>query len=263
MARLIYWSDLHLEFRPFEIPAIPAGIDAILIAGDTHTRNRHLKFGLEVIEATGLPVVMTWGNHEAYGSNYLDQRRKEQDFLQGVREGGIPLHVLHGEAVEIAGTRIIGATLWTDFELYPERSLNSRMLAGNIMNDYRAIRLEEGDYRRLQPRDTIGFHRAEKQAIFDLLDTPFDGPTVVMTHHMPARACIAPHYADDELTPAFCNDLGQEIATRDVAAWIYGHSHENEEFDLEGANGTIRFRSNPRGYPGEQTRFDPLTVIEV
>lgn len=46
-------------------------------------------------------------------------RDKEAARLAELRAEGLPLHVLHGEVVEIAGVRIVGATLWTDFRLFP------------------------------------------------------------------------------------------------------------------------------------------------
>lgn len=265
MARFLFWSDLHLEFRPFDLRAIDySGVDGVLIAGDTMSKGRHLAVGREVIAASGgLPVVMVHGNHEAYGAALLDLLDKEKVELAAIQAAGEPLHVLHGAAVEIAGARIVGATLWSDFELDPAQAFQARLTAERVMNDYHAIRLGRGHYRPLRVADTIARHHVERRAIFDLLDTPFAGPTLVMTHHMPSRLCVSPRYANDPVSAAFASELLPEIRRRKVDAWIYGHSHDNLEFEVDGEQGVTRFLSNPRGYPGETTRFDPQRVVEL
>lgn len=256
-----HWTDLHLEFRPFDWRGLDwSGIDGILIGGDTDVELRHLDFDLELVEGTGLPVVMIWGNHEAYGSDIDDLRSREHNRLAELRNAGVPLHVLHGDAIEIAGARIIGATLWTDFELFEGRAGLARVVAADYVMDYRAIRRSG---RGLKPDDTAALHATERRRILSLLDEPFDGPTLVMTHHMPSFRCVSARYATDYTTPAFASELLPDILDRHVDAWLYGHSHDNVEFDAQGAHGPIRFRSNPRGYNGERTRFDPEARIAV
>jgi predicted phosphodiesterase len=277
MAKFIFWSDLHLNFnRAFKIPPMPSDVDAILIAGDISDKGEHIGFLERVNRETGLPVIAVWGNHDAYFRSYFDLYDEEARFLDRKQKQGRRIHVLHGEAVEVAGVRIVGAPLWTDFSLYaapmdgpPDPDLVGRKtqeamdLAARSMSDFRLIWKGRGDGGLMTPQDTVDLHVAQKWAIFDILDQRFEGPTIVMTHHMPARQCIAPIYAGDKLTPAFANDLLPEIDERRVDAWIYGHSHENLEFDHIGRHGLTRFRSNPLGYPHERTRFDALRTIEV
>jgi Icc-related predicted phosphoesterase len=86
------------------------------------------------------------------------------------------------------------------------------------------------------------------------------GPTVVVTHHLPASSSIAKRYADDPLNPAFASRLEGLIEAHQPTLWVHGHTHEPFDYELFGT----RVVCNPRGYPGEQDRigFRPdLTVV--
>lgn len=132
------------------------------------------------------------------------------------------------------------------------------------MNDYRFVRWGGGGrYRRVDVGDTAGWHAAERAAIFRSLAEPFGGPRLVMTHHAPSPLCLPPHRASDLVSAAYASDLTDAVRAARVDVWIHGHVHDAEEVDVAGANGTTRIRSNPRGYPGERTRFDPTRVIEL
>jgi len=264
MANFIFWSDLHCEFRPFDLPdpsAFRARPDAVLLAGDTDLHPGHLETAGRIAKTYGCPVVALSGNHEFYHRDYDTVRREEAEIAAQMRADGIPVHVLNGTSVVIAGTRIVGATLWTDFELNPAFGFLSRKIATRYMADYRVIG-KSG--RLLEPLDTIAMHLEEKAAIKDILAQPHDGPTVVMSHHLPCRELIGERYTGNDLNSAFASDLLREFRDLAFDAWIFGHSHDNRELDVPGPGGkTQRFLSNPRGYPDEETRFDPLRMLAL
>jgi predicted phosphodiesterase len=56
-------SDLHLEFGPFNPPAVEA--DAVILAGDIHPGRNGLKWALATFP--NRPVIYVLGNHECYG----------------------------------------------------------------------------------------------------------------------------------------------------------------------------------------------------
>ena len=264
MANFIFWSDPHCEFAPFEVPDIPPDIDAVLIAGDTNVKLRHLDFGEAVARQAGKPVLMTWGNHEAYGSSILDLHDKEVARLAELHRDGVPLHVLHrGAHVDVADTRVVGATLWTDMKYSRFDPIDTGHHVEGVMNDYRRIRLGRGNYRRLRASDTMRWHGLDRQGIADALALPFDGKRLVMTHHVPSGLCVAPHHRSDIVTAAYASDLDAFIKATAPEVWIYGHSHDCLEAEIEGEKGITRLRANPRGYPDETTRFDPLRVVSV
>lgn len=84
-----------------------------------------------------------------------------------------------------------------------------------------------------------------------------------MTHHIPIAQAVHKRYLGDPLNPAFASNLLHEIRDLDFDAWIFGHSHESNEPEIEVDGRVKRFLSNPRGYPHEETRFDPTRILTV
>lgn len=265
MANFVIWNDLHTEFQAFDLPSIsdfPARPDGVLLAGDTAGHPYHLDFAQAVHEAYGCPVALVDGNHEFYGHNIDTARAREDEVLASLHTRGYPIHLLRGDAVEISGVRVIGATLWTDFRLHAPTDTFCKQIAKRWMSDYRRIRIGD-DGRNLEPEDTVAMHEVERARIFEHLARPFDGPTVVMTHHMPAGELIADQYKDNPVNPAFASDMLARVARFDFDAWIFGHTHDSKELSLGEDAPRQQFISNPRGYPGEATRFDPLRMLTL
>ncbi|WP_371170026.1 hypothetical protein [Aliiroseovarius sp. 2305UL8-7] len=110
-------------------------------------------------------------------------------------------------------------------------------------------------------------HRQDKEAIVSVLRNPHDGPTVVMSHHLPVRVLIAPWRTiggdqNRALNNGFAFDLWSEIKQHDIHSWICGHSHETRNWIGDGNKGQIRFVMNQRGYPGEEIGFETEFVVE-
>lgn len=267
MARFLVWSDLHDEFwGGFELPDLSAPVDGVLISGDTHTMGRHLDIPAQAAREYDCPVVMIWGNHEPYGSIWSELQTNEACRLEALRGEGLDVRVLHGAATEVAGVRIIGATLWTDLQLYPEFVHLAQTMVSAYMQDYRAILASKKT--RFTIDDMLERHAKDKAAILNTLNKPFEGPTIVMTHHMPVRDLIAPWrtiggHDKRAMNNGFACDLWPEIKGFDIHSWIWGHSHEGENWEGPGDQGPIQFITNQRGYPGEGVGFDPLFVLEV
>lgn len=124
-----------------------------------------------------------------------------------------------------------------------------------MLNDFTAIRADSS-YRRLRPGDLIAKSKAAYAWLSEELDKPFDGKTVVVTHHAPALG-----HVDDELpehlVAAYANDWPELLGKADL--WIYGHTHVAADFLKYGC----RVVSNPRGYPGQSTGFDPEFLIKL
>jgi Icc-related predicted phosphoesterase len=92
------------------------------------------------------------------------------------------------------------------------------------------------------------------------LTEAFDGPTVVVSHHLPHRQSIHPKYQGNPLNPCFASDLAR-LVRAPVALWIHGHTHESMDYVV---NGT-RVVCNPRGYvPMEPNpSFDSMRVVDL
>ncbi|BBU58439.1 hypothetical protein KU6B_47040 [Mameliella alba] len=267
MARFLVWSDLHDEFwKGFDLPDLSAPVDGVLIAGDTHTMGRHLEIPARAARKYGCPVVLIWGNHEPYGSIWSELLADEERQLADLRADGLDIRVLHGAATEIAGVRIIGATLWTDLNLYPELEELACQVVTQDLNDFRKISIAPG--KLMTGEDMLALHRRDKEAVFDALRRPFDGTTLVMTHHLPIRDMIHPGRtigrADKRaMNAGFASDLWDQIKQFDIHTWICGHSHDNRNCVGDGDHGPVHFVMNARGYPNEGAEFDPAYVLST
>jgi calcineurin-like phosphoesterase family protein len=96
------------------------------------------------------------------------------------------------------------------------------------------------------------------------LAAPFSGKTVVVTHHAPDLASLAPRYATDIASGGFISRRPDLVSQADL--WVHGHTHTGFDYRLDG-DGT-RVVCNPRGYvrrkgPPENEGFDWGLVVEV
>jgi Icc-related predicted phosphoesterase len=208
-----------------------------------------------------VPTFYVPGNHDFYwwqdsGPAYTmaDQVERGRDLAA---KAGI--HLLMDDAIEIAGVRIVGSTLWTDFRVgvMPGMMTHALRTAEKGMNDYRRIRTGPTTRHRLRPADTIAMHRASRAFLDRTLALPFAGPTVVVSHNAPDPGALPDWHAD--LSWCYASEMGDLIAERQPAAWIHGHLHRHRDVML----GATRMVANPRGYPGEQTGFRPGMVVEI
>lgn len=248
--RLHVLSDLHLEFAPFISPSVDA--DVVVLAGDTHPGLRSVRWAAE--HWPDRPVVVVPGNHEFYGHTYPTLVRK----LEAEAAARSPhVHVLSDCAVEIGGVRFLGTTLWTDFALLADPAAGMAA-AQTQMTDFRRIRVEPR-YAKARPTDTVVWHRRSVRWLREALAVPYDGPTVVVTHHAPSGRSVNPLYTDP-VTAAYASHLDQLVAESGAALWVHGHTHYCVDYTI----GDTRVLSNQRGYPDEPVDgFAAELVVEV
>ncbi len=276
MTDFLIFSDLHDEFSPFVPPRpedLSGPVDAVLLAGDAGGAGTLPRLMVAIRDALGVPVYAVEGNHDLWRSGRRMrtwQKIRDHAAKTFAEAGpGPELRILRaGQAAIVGDTRIIGATLWTNGRLGDEDPITLRERLKDRMNDYRKMTIHEpgkGIWRRAIPEDLFAEHRKDLSGILAALDTPHDGPTIVMTHHVPLAQVISPVLTPDgvNLVAGYGSDLGAEILTRKFDAWVYGHSHQPEDVVLETAHGSARFLSNPRGYPHERHAFDPFKRITV
>lgn len=251
MARVHVLSDLHLEFSSFDVPNV--GADVVVLAGDIDTKAR-LRLALRT------PGVMVSGNHESYGGK-ID--RTADKLRPAAATRGVT--VLENEVAVVAGVRFLGCTLWTDFRLFAGddhgRMLAAARLCADRMNDFRRVRIAKEGYRRFRPKDAAALHRASVAWLRERLAEPFDGPTVVVTHHAPSLRSVPPEWLDDLTTAAYASNLDWLVEESSAALWIHGHIHSSADYVI----GSTRVICNPRGYwPGQPNpAFRPDLVVEV
>jgi hypothetical protein len=179
-------SDLHTEFADFVPPETDA--EAVVLAGDIGVGVDGVRWAARHYPVR--PVIYVPGNHEFYGHD-ID--------LTAELEAAAPdnITVLSDDMLVLDGVRFLGSTLWTDFKLHGEgEALFARERALASMNDF--VRIRQGGH-RFRPEDSVVLHDASRTWLVGQLEQAFDGPTVVVTHHLPALKSIAPRYANDPL----------------------------------------------------------------
>ena len=249
--RLHVLSDLHLEQQPFKPPDVAA--DVVVLAGDTDAGTR----GVDWVSrwAGSRPVLYVAGNHEYYGHELpglIDELRRAA--------AGSSVSVLENDEVMIDGVRFLGCTLWSDFDADgPARRAQAMRLSERVVNDYEHITF--GPSRRaLAARDTRMRHVSSRRWLALRLAQPYNGPTVVVTHHAPLIRRLPRAPTLRALAGAFVSDLTDLMGADRVALWIFGHTHRAADLELRGT----RVVSNPRGYPHQPVPgFDPGRVIDL
>ncbi len=266
--RLHILSDLHIEFAPFEPTAVDA--DLVVLAGDIHVGTTALQWARNAFP--NKQILFVPGNHEFYG---YDIQRLGREMRALARDLGIIYMDNDVAAFHEHGVRIIGSPLWTDFELFGSSAgavASAQKAAGIHIRDFGAIRHGVG---YLTPAKTVDFHSAAKEFIAAELEKPFDGKTVVVTHHCPAWASVHPRYQADIVSAAFASRCEDLVAKAHL--WIHGHTHSTVDTRVGDQFDRGRIVCNPRGYPQgylrdrasrlastfENPEFDPGLVVEI
>lgn len=228
-------SDLHLEFADLDPPATDA--DVVVLAGDIAVGLHGIDWALNRFR---VPVVYVPGNHEYYHHDLalLDLMRS--------RARGTHVHVLDEESIVLGGVTFLGATLWTDFELFADRNAALDYARGELL-DFRVIK----DHRvSFTPERSSVLHRRARAWLAKALASSV-ADTVVVTHHAPHRGSLADRFATSPLSPAFVSDLDALMGRAPL--WIHGHTHTSFDYVVR----STRIVCNPRGYVQGSRPEDP------
>lgn len=278
MSKILYFSDIHIEIREKEgrygwtdawpldlgpdLTGFAGTADLVVLAGDIgRMRSRRdvstLHYAEQVADYLGCPAVVVPGNHEYYRGSFDDER----EALLAARVAGVTV-LDRGEAqyaFASGALRVLGATLWTDYAVLGDPG-QSMLEAEQTIEDHRLITRRGGN--PFLPRDALAEHRLSRAWLAQRLAEPHDGPTLVVTHHVPHSAARNPAYGTTFLSPAFdsdCDDLIAAAANANAVAWIFGHHHWSQEVDVGG----VRLVSAQLGYPGEQTRWNGPGILRL
>lgn len=249
--KILVLSDLHLEFA--NLPPPSSKVDVVILAGDIWKKDHGIYWARSTWPDT--EIVYVAGNHEFYRG---DRNAVLSLLRDAAEETGV--HFLDNDKVVIGGVRFLGATLWTDFNLFGVEQQATSMEAGmNGLNDFRLI--NEGGV-PFTPSDAAALcNKSIDWLKTKLIQESNLVKTVVVTHHLPSMQSVAGRYKNDILSACFASNLDELLGYSDL--WIHGHTHDS--FDYM-ANGT-RVICNPRGYVHqgnqENVRFNPELVIEI
>ena len=293
-------SDLHLESQPDFAPRPAPEADFLVLAGDigSYQNGSQLQdadFGLarfSPLHGWPVPVYFVPGNHE-YDSLDFDAghaRLRETCARLGITWLDRQVLTLPGRSTDGQALRLLGTTLWTDFDAlaatprpwsdttvnrdapHDAHTLNA-LAAWESNADNRKARekaFRAADY-YLKKTGTLRYGQAflseavreeglQCQAwLRDALSQPFEGKTIVVTHFAPSLHSADPRYGRVPGTAGFCNALDDLLPQ--AALWLHGHLHTAQDYVHRGC----RVVANPLGYARkkEQTHFRAQAVIDI
>ena len=229
-------SDLHLEHLKRKWPgerliAPNPQADVLVLAGDIANGIEAFK----LFESVSIPVIYVAGNHEFYEQSEPDMRVKMRE--RGAETG---IHFLDNASVVVNGVRFLGTTLWTDYKLSPNYPQSQAMEAAQRqLNDHTLIRCGGS---RFSTQHALDRHLQARSWLESELHKPFDGKTVVVSHHGPHPLSVHPRFRSDSLSAAFVSNLSHLMPYADL--WIQGHVHDSFNYQV----GRCRVVANPAGY---------------
>jgi len=261
-------SDLHLNIcqgKWFPDVMENEKDQILLIAGDIWEGTKSLIFRreqpdevqwLRVMCERFREVVMVFGNHDYWDENIDSLNTK---FFDGCSYIGMPenFHLLDNHSIMIDDVKIIGSTLWTNFDNQNPLTLYN---AENMMLDYKYIKKNgyANTWEKVKPLDILKRHIYSVSYIQNQL-TDYHGKSIVLTHHCPSFRGKSKIWL--EHNGLYCSDLDDMIYKLKPSFWCYGHIHEHSVYGI----GNTMLLSNPLGYIGhnEQSNFKHDMVFEL
>lgn len=253
--KLWIWSDTHNELGTVnKFPEKRPDADLAIMAGDWTHADKIEETAKAFIERFQMPVIYVAGNHEFYGSLERKSALETDQLILKLAEANSKvwdhrLFLLDEDLLVLDDVRFIGASLWVDFmmSLKEKSLLPARMRqATHMLNDFEAIRMRSG--LRFEPADMLELHRSNAEYIRGELAKPFNGKTVVISHHLPHPDCTPSVYAGMEANYLFASSadaFGDIFESDDAPAlWVCGHTHHAVDVQI----GKTRVLCNPLGY---------------
>jgi predicted phosphodiesterase len=267
-------SDLHLETHPHFVPEVAPTADILVLAGDVGSYqpgsmlmdHADADFGLarfsprRDLAAWPVPVFFVPGNHEYDGMPFEEAHERLQETCERLQ-----IIWLQQRVHVVNGVRLIGCTLWSDFEaLVPQQGpltqqLKAREKAERAANFY--LRKTGTTFKgEAFLSDAVRAQALDDQAwLAQTLSEPFLGPTVVVTHFAPTLKSADPRYGLTPGTAGFCNALDHLLPKANL--WLHGHLHCAQDYVHMGC----RVVANPLGYArkNEQLAFEPQKTLRI
>ncbi|RDJ98529.1 metallophosphoesterase [Paraburkholderia lacunae] len=243
-------SDLHLEFLERQFPGErlikPAHqADVLVLAGDIDRASS----AINLFKDWPVPVLYVAGNHEGYHECWEEMQEEIRNKARNTS-----VRFLERDVVDFGGVRFLGCTLWTDYCLHGNHlQLQALDNAQRCLHDHRVIRTRSGE--RFLPEDALRDHRLSRAWLKEELCRPYDGKTVVVTHHGPHPLSVHPRYAEGITNTAFVSDLTELVQQADY--WFHGHVHDSFDYWV----GNCRVVANPRGYA--RNRYSVMSVQQL
>lgn len=256
-------SDLHLEqylgqreswLSDKFIPADLLDKDSVLVlAGDISSKPEQLFKFIESTAKRFQRIIFIPGNHEFYGHEMSTWSFDVESRLKNIEN--VRFETMGVGYEEMNGVRFIFTTLWADGGPDKQDWKNVEL----YLRDFYVIRR---DSKRFTVPDMIAIHKGQKEKVKEYLAQPFDGKTVVISHHMPSYRLCHPRFGNSA-NGGFASNCDDILAYDNAPnLWIHGHTHDTIDTRLW----KTRIVCNPSGYYMETSspflKYQP-TFIDI
>jgi hypothetical protein len=252
-------SDLHLETETFDPEPAP-GAELLVLAGDIDATWA----GYERFAGWPVPVLVIAGNHE------FDFRELDTAWPalreHCVRLGFTLLQRQSVVRVDRNGRRVrfVGATRWSDFDLFGEAQRDRAQRAADYFVRLMAATRGGQAFTVAAVREEGRACRAWLEAELSRVPHRAWDKTVVVTHFGPSLRSADPRYGRQPGTASFCNADDDLLPRADL--WLHGHLHCRHDYRVDRAGRRpTRVVCNARGLAakGEADGHDARFVVEV
>jgi Icc-related predicted phosphoesterase len=120
------------------------------------------------------------------------------------------------------------------------------------------------DYTRIKNFDILKMCDIYDESISKLklfLDSSLSQKNIIISHHAPSFKSIDKKYQTyGRINYGFYSDLDWLISeySEKIPFWVHGHTHTPVKYNILGST----ILSNPKGYPSEQSAFNPPFKIK-
>jgi len=110
-------------------------------------------------------------------------------------------------------------------------------------------------------REILARHAKSRAVISTELAKPWNGKTIVLTHHAPSPRSLLEQFRGHPSNAAFASDLTSTIRKGRPNFWVHGHLHQAQDY----MEGETRVICNPLGYRHERGRngYQSEFTIEI
>ena len=227
--------------------------DVLVVAGDVSNERARTADVLNEMTRVYPDVVFVDGNHDHYGQQNVRETETAY-FLSRLERNVVYLRPQRPGPVTLDGITFVGLNGWYDFGMSGRVPDVAYRDWKRVMNDrYIAFGSERVD--------DMGRRHAYvmSETMYSLRDA---GTTVVaVTHTIPlARLYEGTRYVGNPDNDFYANTSMSSAIDHGRAAglrvWCFGHTHDRIDRVVDG----VRYVANPRGYPGENPSWTPVTI---
>jgi len=236
---------------------IPEGGDILLSCGDVgHYFEQNKEYYTQMLEHyTHIFVVP--GNHDLYLVNSSQKHKYDytsENRLIEMRDWcntQSNIHFMEGQVISIDGLKIGGYGNWYDLPYDDDIELWK-----NVMNDSNLIMTEKEPYKisygyggqiKHTTFDTQAYRKVNEGYLDNIVKEKCD---ILMCHIIPSlipdHLKFSGHVGEDANIFYETDDL-DKVKQTEAEIVVYGHNHENKEWELDG----IEFKTNAVAYPNE------------